>query len=175
MRRTSFSDMPCSVARSLDLIGEWWTLLIVREAFFGTRHFGEFQKRLGIAPNVLTQRLMRLVEGGVLTVPNSSQSGRALEYRLTDKGRDLFPVIIALLQWGDKHESAPNGPPLRVVDRVSGQDIEPMRPRSRTGQALGPRDVRLVPLVSVLQPATPEAQPSNEPHAKPVLNGNAPN
>jgi DNA-binding HxlR family transcriptional regulator len=159
MRRTSFSDMPCSVARSLDLIGEWWTLLIVREAFFGTRHFGEFQKRLGIAPNVLTQRLVRLVEGGVLTVPTSSQSGRALEYRLTDKGKDLFPVIIALLQWGDKHEPPEGGPALRVVDRASGEAIEAMRPRSRTGLELGPRDVRLVPV------ALPEAQAGSVPSA----------
>lgn len=164
MRRTSFSDMPCSVARSLDLIGEWWTLLIVREAFFGTRHFGEFQKRLGIAPNVLTQRLGRLVEGGVLAVTASSQNGRVLEYRLTDKGKDLFPVIIALLQWGDKHESHPDGPPLRVVDRLSGQDIEAMQPRSHDGRLLGPRDVRLVPA----------AQPENTPSQSPALNGQAP-
>jgi DNA-binding HxlR family transcriptional regulator len=167
MRRTSFSDMPCSVARSLDLIGEWWTLLIVREAFFGTRHFGEFQKRLGIAPNVLTQRLVRLVEGGVLTVPTSSQSGRALEYRLTDKGKDLFPVIIALLQWGDKHEPPEGGPPLRVVDRLTGQEIEPMWPRSPTGQTLAPRDVSLVLQATRPSPAKEKPHPDMPGAAEP--------
>ena len=97
MRRTSFADMNCSIARALDLIGEWWTLLIVREAFLGCQRFGEFEARLGIAPNVLSQRLGRLVEGGILQVASTSQSGKALAYRLTDKGRDLHPVIVALL------------------------------------------------------------------------------
>jgi len=144
MRHTSFADQRCSLARSLDLIGEWWTLLIVREAFFGTRRFGEFQAQLGIAPNVLTQRLHKLVDGGVLAVTQTSQNGKALEYRLTDKGRDLYPVIVALVQWGDRHEAWPDGPPVALQDRASGQPLPRMQPRAADGRVLGPADVQVV-------------------------------
>jgi DNA-binding HxlR family transcriptional regulator len=142
MKRTSFSAMSCSIARTLELVGEWWTLLIVREAFFGTRRFGEFQAHLGIAPNVLTQRLTHLVEGGIFEVTAESQSGRALDYRLTDKGRDLFPIIVALAQWGDQHAPAPKGPPVRIIERRTGEPIAPITLRSgSTGRVLQPRDV----------------------------------
>ncbi len=145
MRRTSFADMNCSIARALDLIGEWWTLLIVREAFLGCQRFGEFEARLGIAPNVLSQRLSRLVEGGILQVTATSQSGKALAYRLTDKGRDLHPVIVALAQWGDRHAAAPGGPPIQLVERATGMPIAPLTARSAvTDQPLRPRDVAVV-------------------------------
>ncbi|AWI52693.1 transcriptional regulator [Aquabacterium olei] len=145
MRRTSFADERCSIARALDLIGEWWTLLIVREAFLGCQRFGEFESRLGIAPNVLSQRLNRLVEGGVLQVAATSQSGKALAYRLTDKGRDLHPVIVALAQWGDRHAAAPDGPPIQLVERDTGVPIAPMAARSaKTDRPLRPRDVAVV-------------------------------
>jgi DNA-binding HxlR family transcriptional regulator len=141
MRRTSFAEMNCSIARSLDVIGEWWTLLIIREAFFGTRRFGEFEAHLGIAPNVLAQRLARLVEHGVLEVAAESQSGRALDYRLTPKGRALFPVIVALAQWGDQHEPAPDGPPVRIIERSTGQPIAPITLHAADGRMLDARDV----------------------------------
>jgi DNA-binding HxlR family transcriptional regulator len=145
MRRTSFADMRCSIARSLELIGEWWTLLIIREAFFGSQHFGEFEAHLGIAPNVLSQRLTRLVEGGIFEVTSTSQSGKALAYKLTEKGRDLMPVIVALTQWGDKHEPAPEGPPVRIIERRNGEPITYMQPRSSvTGRALGKHEVTVV-------------------------------
>ena len=112
MDRKSFSDMHCSVAQCLEVVGEWWSLLIVRDAFLGVRRFDEFQSRLGISRNILNQRLARLVETGVLTkVPYSEHPPRS-EYRLTDKGRDLWPVITTMRQWGDKH-AAPHGPPLQ--------------------------------------------------------------
>ena len=145
MRRTSFADMNCSIARALDLIGEWWTLLIVREAFLGCQRFGEFEARLGIAPNVLRQRLGRLVEGGILQVTATSQSGKALAYRLTDKGRDLHPVIVALAQWGDQHAAAPEGPPIRLVERATGVPIARLTTRSALDdRPLRPRDVAVV-------------------------------
>lgn len=144
MRRTSFSDMSCPIARSLDLIGEWWTLLIVREAFWGTRRFGEFQTHLGIAPNVLTQRLTRLVEGGILEVTSESQIGRALEYRLTTKGLELMPILVALAQWGNRHEPGPEGATTRIVERQTGLDIAPLTVMSASGQPLKPRDVAVV-------------------------------
>lgn len=141
MRRTSFSDMGCSVARCLEQVGDWWTLLIVREAFFGTQRFGEFQSRLGIAPNVLSARLNSLVQHGILRATAESENGRVLGYRLTDKGRDLFPVIIALLQWGDRHAPPPGGPPVQVVDRETGHPIAPLQVRSHDGRVLQARDV----------------------------------
>lgn len=136
MRRTSFAKMSCSIARTLEVVGDWWTLLIVREAFFGSRRFGEFEKNLGIAPNVLTQRLGKLVEDGILVVETTSASGKALSYRLSPKGRDLFPVLVAMLQWGDKHASAPKGAPVRIVERRNGQEIAPMQLRSASGDEL---------------------------------------
>jgi DNA-binding HxlR family transcriptional regulator len=144
MRRTSFTDMSCPIARTLEQVGEWWTLLIVREAFWGTRRFGEFQDHLGIAPNVLTQRLQDLVRHGILEVTATTDNGRALDYRLTDKGRDLLPIVVALAQWGDQHAAAPEGSPVRIVERKTGHDIAPLVLRSRTGRKLGARDVTVV-------------------------------
>ena len=149
MERKSFSDMHCSVAQCLEVVGEWWSLLIVRDAFLGVRRFDEFQSRLGISRNILNQRLARLVETGVLTKVPYSEHPPRFEYRLTDKGRDLWPVITTMRQWGDKH-AAPNGPPLqadpqgvrphirgpagvlslRRADRAAGRQGHP-RPRSR--------------------------------------------
>lgn len=143
MRRTSFSDMSCSIARCLEQVGDWWTLLIVREAFFGTRRFGEFQSHLGIAPNVLSARLHGLVQHGILQAVAESENGRVLDYRLTDKGRDLFPIVIALLQWGDRHAPAPEGPPVQIVDRENGRPIAALQVRSDDGRVLQARDVRV--------------------------------
>lgn len=143
MRRTSFSDMSCSIARCLEQVGDWWTLLIVREAFFGTRRFGEFQSHLGIAPNVLSARLHGLVQHGILQAVAESENGRVLDYRLTDKGRDLFPIVIAMLQWGDRHAPAPEGPPVQIVDRENGRPIAALQVRSDDGGVLQARDVRV--------------------------------
>lgn len=145
MRRTSFTEMNCSIAHTLELIGDWWTLLIVRELFFGSRRFGEFEKNLGIAPNVLANRMGKLTQGGIVVVASVSQNGRALDYRLTPKGRDLFPILVAMMQWGDRHAAGPEGAPVRIVERRTGQEIEPLRMRSATGQALDVFDITAVP------------------------------
>ena len=102
VRRVSFDEMQCSIAQSLEVVGEWWTPLIIREVSLGRRRFEEIQEDLGIARNVLTDRLNTLVEHGVLFRQNIAQSGTRHEYRLTEKGHDLFPLLVALLQWGDK-------------------------------------------------------------------------
>jgi DNA-binding HxlR family transcriptional regulator len=136
--------MTCSVARSLEMLGDWWTLLVVREAFYGTRRFGEFQRHLGIAPNILSKRLAGLVEHGIFEVGAEAANGRALEYRLTAKGLDLFPVIVALAQWGDRHAAGPKGPPVRIVDKRSGAEIQPLVPRAKSGRRLAARDVTVV-------------------------------
>ena len=124
MRRASFTDMNCSVAQSLEIVGEWWTLLIVRDALFGVTRFDEFSTRLGIARNVLTQRLDTLVEHGVMTREPYQDNPVRYDYRLTDKGRDLYPILVALLQWGDKYCADPDGPSLLIEHRDCGAPVE---------------------------------------------------
>ncbi len=144
MERKSFSDMHCSVAQCLEVVGEWWTLLIVRDAFLGVTRFDEFQERLGIARNVLNQRLARLVEAGVLAKVPYSEHPPRFDYRLTERGRDLWPVINAMRQWGDKY-AAPEGPPLRLIHQECGQISEPQLVCSSCGEPIGARDVKAIP------------------------------
>ena len=111
--------MDCSVAQCLEVVGEWWSLLIVRDAFLGVTRFDDFQRRLGISRNVLQQRLGALVDAGVLVkVPYSTRPPRS-EYRLTPRGKDLWPVLTAMRQWGDRY-AAPDGPPVRVIHSACG-------------------------------------------------------
>lgn len=116
MKRTSVAHLNCSVAHALDVIGEWWTLLIVRNIMFGQRRFEAIQVDLGIARNILSDRLGTLVEHGVVEKRKYQDHPERFEYALTEKGRDLFPVIAALLAWGDRWES-PTGAPLQMVHR----------------------------------------------------------
>jgi DNA-binding HxlR family transcriptional regulator len=143
MERKSFADMDCSVAQCLEVVGEWWSLLIVRDCFLGVSRFDEFQRRLGISRNVLHQRLDRLVRAGILQrVPYSVHPPRD-EYRLTDKGRDLWPVVNAMRQWGDQH-AAPKGAPLRLVHRGCGELADPTLVCASCGEPVTSRDVRAV-------------------------------
>ena len=120
VQRTSFEDMNCSVAQCLEVVGEWWSLLIVRDAFLGVRRFDDFQARLGISRNILNQRLTKLVDEGVLDrVPYQDNPPRS-EYRLTDKGRDLWYVLTAMRQWGDRW-AAPDGLPLKMRHAACGR------------------------------------------------------
>ena len=144
MRRTSYEDMNCSVAQCLEVVGEWWSLLILRDAFLGMRRFDDFQARLGISRNVLNQRLRRLVEHGVLErVPYQEHPPRH-EYRLTDKGRDLWLVVAALRQWGDKW-AAPDGPPLDVIHTACGHVTDAVPTCSQCGEPLEAGALRAVP------------------------------
>jgi DNA-binding HxlR family transcriptional regulator len=144
MERKSFAGFDCSVAQCLEVVGEWWSMLIVRDAFLGITRFDEFQSRLGISRNILQERLARLVDAGVLErVPYSSHPPRS-DYRLTDKGRDLWPVLTAMRQWGDRHAS-PNGPPLEVVHASCGEVVHGMFVCSSCGEPIGSRDVTAVP------------------------------
>ena len=135
--------MDCSVAQTLELIGEWWTLLILRNAFLRMRTFDEFQKQLGISTSVLSARLKKLTDAGVLSRQSSAHDGRSAEYRLTEKGLELYPVMIALMQWGDKWR--PNGRGLRLDlrERKTGRRIAGVRVLSAAGEPLGPRDVEV--------------------------------
>jgi DNA-binding HxlR family transcriptional regulator len=145
MERKRFSDMDCSVARALDEVGEWWSLLIVRECMLGAVRFDEFQSGLGIARNVLTTRLERLVELEVLERFPLSDRANTSGYRLTRKGEELYPVLVALMQWGDKWLAPRGKPPLRLVENLSGHSIEKMSVRSKTGQGLSYKEVRYEP------------------------------
>ncbi|MDX1634605.1 MAG: helix-turn-helix domain-containing protein [Marinobacter sp.] len=143
MARKRFDDSNCSVARALNEVGDWWSLLIVLQAMYGTRRFVDFQQELGIARNILCDRLARLVDNEVLQKVEVGEHGSRQEYRLTDKGRDLFPVVIALRQWGDKWNPAPEGAPLNLRDRATGRAIRPMQVQDADGQPLTVRDVYL--------------------------------
>ena len=144
MERKSFAPMDCSVAQCLEVVGEWWSLLVVRDAFLGVTRFDAFQRRLGVSRNVLAARLDRLVEAGVLErMPYSVHPPRS-EYRLTEKGRDLWPVIQAMRQWGDAH-AAPHGPPLELVHTACGTSSDLELTCSACGERVGPRDVRAIP------------------------------
>ena len=144
MRRTSFEDMPCSVAQCLDVVGEWWSLLIVRDAFLGVTRFDDFQTRLGISRNILTNRLNRLTENEILKrVPYSEHPPRH-EYRLTTKGKDLWHVVIAMRQWGDKW-AAPSGPPALMRHTACGHEISAVPVCSHCGEPLDVRTVTALP------------------------------
>jgi DNA-binding HxlR family transcriptional regulator len=144
MERKSFSDMHCSVAQTLEVVGQWWTLLILRDAILGVTRFDSFQERLGISRNVLNQRLARLVEHGVLTKVPYSEHPPRYDYRLTDKGRDLWPVITTMRQWGDKH-AAPGGPPLELIHQPCGEVAEVQLTCVACDQPMDIGNVRAVP------------------------------
>ena len=144
VQRTSFEDMNCSVAQCLDVVGEWWSLLVVRDAFLGVTRFDDFQARLGISRNILTQRLNRLVESEVLTRVAYSEHPPRWEYRLTRKGRDLWPVVAAMRQWGDRW-AAPAGPPLETRHTACGHVVTAVPVCSYCREPLDARSVTAVP------------------------------
>ncbi len=144
MRRKTFAHMNCSIARALEQIGEWWTFLIVREALMGTRRFDQFQRNLGIARNILAARLKKLVTRGILERTVAPDDARHFEYRLTEKGRALFPVLMALREWGDRWVVGPGRVPVLVVDRVNAQPIE-VHVTSRDGRPIEWLDAKMLP------------------------------
>jgi DNA-binding HxlR family transcriptional regulator len=145
MRRKTFARMNCSIARTLELVGEWWTMLILREAFLGTRRFRDFQCNLGIARNILSARLKKLVARGILERVPAPGGGRRLEYRLSEKGRGFFPALMALMQWGDRWVAGAERVPVKVVDRRSGAEIAELKVTSCDGRLLEPADIAMVP------------------------------
>jgi len=139
MQRTSLKSNPCPVARALDSIGDWWSLLIIRDAFDGVRRFGEFQRNLGVAKNILTVRLRRLVADGILEHTNSRE-GSAQEYVLTPKGKGLFPVIVGLRQWGESHFYGQKERHSVLVDRDQNRPVRRLEVLSRDGKVLRAED-----------------------------------
>ncbi|MBN0971100.1 transcriptional regulator [Gordonia sp. JH63] len=143
MRRASFAEMNCSIAQTLEIVGEWWTLLIVRDAMFGVTRFDEFSSRLGIARNVLTQRLDTLVEHEILAKEPYQDNPVRYDYRLTEKGRDLWTVLAALRQWGDRW-TAEDGAPV-VSTHSCGQTMTVEPTCSACGERIGTGELRVHP------------------------------
>ncbi|QIL90330.1 transcriptional regulator [Microbulbifer sp. SH-1] len=142
MARKRFDDLGCSVACALNEVGDWWSLLVIKQAMLGTRRFVDFQGELGIAKNILCDRLSRLVDNGVMIRVDVGEHGTRYEYRLTDKGRDLFPVVVALRQWSERWNG--NRDDMQLVERSSGKPIAPVAVQSLQGAVLGVRDVLFV-------------------------------
>ena len=140
----TYEGQNCSVAKSLELIGERWTMLVVREVFLGNRRFDEITARLGIARNVLTTRLARLVDEGVLSKVRYQERPERFEYRLTEKGIDLWPIMVSLIQYGDRYY-APQGPPLILRHKACGGQVDAHRICSACGERLTARDVLAEP------------------------------
>lgn len=137
--------MNCSVAQTLEVVGEWWTLLILRDAFLGIARFEDFQRRLGIARNVLSDRLDTLVEHGVLERCRYQERPPRDEYRLTAKGRDLAPVIHALREWGDRWVFGRRRAPLRIVHELCGRRTHAVTTCEVCGEVLKPGETRAIP------------------------------
>jgi len=132
----------CPVARSVARVGDEWSILILRDALYGLTRFDEFQKSLGIAPNILTRRLNSLVETGMLERVQYSEHPPRFEYRLTPAGRDFRTVVLAMLAWGNRH-FAPEGPSLMIVDAKTGQAADPILVDSKSGRPLTFPDFRV--------------------------------
>lgn len=143
MRWEELEQQPCSLARTLSVVGDRWTLLVLRESFLGIRRFDEFEKRLGITRHVLAERLKKLVDAGVLDKVAYQQRPLREEYCLSGKGRDLYPAIMALVHWGDRHMSGAEGAPIRHIHRSCGRPMHGVLVCSDCGEPLQPRDVQL--------------------------------
>jgi len=135
MQRKSFGRMACPIARSLERVGEWWSILILRDALHGLTRFDEFQQSLGIAPNMLARRLTALVEAGLLERRRYSERPPRDEYVLTARGRDFRPVLATLLAWGNKH-FAPEGASVLLVDTKTGAAVDPILVDPATGRSI---------------------------------------
>jgi DNA-binding HxlR family transcriptional regulator len=149
VERTSFEDMNCSVAQCLEIVGEWWSLLIIRDAFFGVRRFDDFQARLGISRNILNQRLKALVQNGIFERVSYQDHPPRSEYRMTEKGRDLWHVLTAMRQWGDRW-AAPDGPPLKMRHSSCGRVVKAVATCSHCGEPLDIRSVAYEPGASAV-------------------------
>ncbi len=159
MERKSFAEMHCSIAQCLEIVGEWWSMLIVRDALLGVCNFDQFQRRLGISRNILALRLSRLVEAGVMTKVLYSERPPRFEYRLTEKGRDLWPIVTAMRQWGDRY-AAPGGPPLVLRHTECGRMSEPVFTCSNCGGKVDAEVMDALPGPGAVEPLVGRWQPA---------------
>ena len=145
VKRTSLEDAECPIARSLDAIGDWWSLLIIRDALLGARRFGEFQKSLGLAKNILTVRLRTLVDQDILKMAPASDGSAYQDYVLTPKGHGIFPILVALRQWTEAFDEHPDGIATILVDRARGKPVQKLALVSQDGRVLDAADTTLKP------------------------------
>jgi DNA-binding HxlR family transcriptional regulator len=141
VRWEEIGELPCSVARTLGVVGDRWTLLILRDCFLGAHRFDEFEASLGLSPHLLSTRLGKLVEHEILERRPYRERPTRHEYRLTEKGRDLYPVIASLLRWGDRWMGGGGTPPLELVHRRCGHHTTPTLTCSECGDTLDARDM----------------------------------
>lgn len=144
VKRTSHKGTTCPIARPLDAIGDWWSLLIVRDAFDGLQRFGEFQKSLGLAKNILSTRLRNLVEHGILETAPADDGSPYQKYVLTEKGKGLFPLLVALRQWGEAYFFEPGECRVSLVDKRQGRPVERLELHAQDGRLLGPDDTVVI-------------------------------
>jgi DNA-binding HxlR family transcriptional regulator len=154
--------MNCGIAQALEVLGDWWTLMIVRDAFFGVRRFGDFERSLGIAKNVLSARLQHLVDHGILRLVDVGSEGQHFEYHLSEKGDALLPVLTALREWSDEWVFGSGNEPIVVRDRRTGRRIPRMRVTSAEGRALSRGDLRAVPGPGASPETIRRLKPANE-------------
>lgn len=145
MRWNELDKQPCSLARALSILGDRWTMVILRDCFLGVRRFDDFEKRIGVTRHVLADRLKKLVESGVLYKSPYQQKPLREEYRLTEMGMELHPVIMGMAHWGDKHLSDERGPPLVHIHKQCGQEMQPVTTCSCCGEAVTARDITVKP------------------------------
>src|SRR5258708_23453951 len=145
VKRTSLEGDGCPIARSLDAIGDWWSMLIIREALLGSRRFGEFQKSLGLAKNILTVRLRALVDQGILKMAPASDGSAYQEYLLTPKGRGVFPILVALRQWSEEFDDHPEDIATLLGDKENGRPVRKLGLYSQDGRLLSAADTALKP------------------------------
>jgi DNA-binding HxlR family transcriptional regulator len=145
MRWTELGEENCSIARAVSVIGDRWTLLILRDCFLRVRRFEDFQERLGITRPILANRLKKLVDGFVLVKVPYQQRPLRYEYRLTQKGLDLFPILMAIVHWGDVYMADKKGRPLLHTHNLCGKDVDPVMVCSECGEPLNAREVRVHP------------------------------
>jgi DNA-binding HxlR family transcriptional regulator len=144
MKSSRSSNAHCSIARTMDAVGDRWSLLLLREAYYGTKRFDDFQYYLGVAPNILSTRLKKLVKAGIMKrVPLKEHRGR-FEYILTEKGRDFFPAYLALKRWGDAWLAEPVGPQVVFKERVTGRPVELPALLSSRGEPLRLEETEVV-------------------------------
>jgi DNA-binding HxlR family transcriptional regulator len=141
----AFAELNCSLARSLSFLGERWALLVLRDVSMGHRRFDQLQESLGVASNVLSQRLATLVEEGILERHRYSERPERFEYRLTPKGVDLIPVLLAFLRWGDRYTAGPEGAPMETVHEDCGEVFQMVPTCSECGAELDPRHMHVRP------------------------------
>jgi len=165
MGRIRFDDRNCGIARSLDVLGDWWTLLIIRDAFFGVRRFADFQRHLGISRNVLTHRLKHLVSNEILDRVDVGEHGERFEYRLTERGEALLPVLTTLREWGDEWVFGEGHEPIVLRERASGERLPPTRVRNAEGRVLGRREIRAEPGPGADEQTRALFRPSRSKHA----------